>query len=149
MPVTHEEAQALIGRAHRRAKELGAQVSVAVVDEGGHLQALGRMDGAPPLSTEIAEHKAAGVALFRREGAELRRMQEGWPAFFGQIERSSRRPILIGAGSMLIRRAGAVLGAVAVSGGPPQHDDECAEAGLAGLDAVVQQGPPADHLVDR
>ncbi|MEU4243321.1 heme-binding protein [Actinoplanes sp. NPDC026619] len=131
MPVTHDDAQKLIAGAHRRAAELGAQVTVAIVDEGGHLQALGRMDGAPPLSSGIAEHKAAGAALFRRDGAELRRMQEAWPAFFGQIERALNRPVLVGAGSMLIQRSGTVVGAIAVSGGAPQQDDECAEAGLA------------------
>jgi hypothetical protein len=79
MPVTHSEAYELINSAHRRARELGTQITVAVVDEGGHLQALGRMDGAAPLSAEIATHKAASVALVRRDGAALRQMQEAWP----------------------------------------------------------------------
>ncbi|WP_083828799.1 heme-binding protein [Parafrankia sp. EUN1f] len=113
--------------------QTGSAVTVAVVDEGGHLQALGRMDGAPPLSVQIAETKAATVALFRRDGASLRQMQEAWPAFFAQIDQAARRPILAGAGSVLIRQTDAVLGAVAVSGGLPQQDDECAEAGLAVL----------------
>ncbi|EFC81852.1 conserved hypothetical protein [Parafrankia sp. EUN1f] len=91
------------------------------------------MDGAPPLSVQIAETKAATVALFRRDGASLRQMQEAWPAFFAQIDQAARRPILAGAGSVLIRQTDAVLGAVAVSGGLPQQDDECAEAGLAVL----------------
>ena len=133
MPITLREAHDLIDNAHRRARELGAHITVAIVDEGGHLQALGRMDDAPPLSAEIAGHKAASVALIRRDGAALRQMQEAWPAFFSQVERATRRPILAGAGSMLIRRADTVLGAIAVSGGLPQQDDECAEAGLAGL----------------
>jgi glc operon protein GlcG len=135
MPVTLSEAHELIDSAHQRARELGAYVTVAIVDEGGHLQALGRMDGAPPLSAEIALHKAASVALIRRDGGALRQMQEAWPAFFSQIDRAVGRPILAGAGSMLIQRADTVLGAIAVSGGLPQHDDECAGAGLAGLAA--------------
>lgn len=135
MPVTLREAHELIDGAHQRARELGAHITVAVVDEGGHLQALGRMDGAPPLSAEIAEHKAASVALIRRDGAALRQMQEAWPALFSQIDRAAGRPILAGAGSILIRRADTVLGAIAVSGGLPQQDDECAEAGLAELTA--------------
>jgi uncharacterized protein GlcG (DUF336 family) len=60
-------------------------------------------------------------------------MQQAWPAFFSQVDRAAGRPILAGAGSMLIRRADAVLGAIAVSGGLPEQDDECAEAALAGL----------------
>ncbi|WP_327000046.1 heme-binding protein [Dactylosporangium sp. NBC_01737] len=133
MPVTLEEAHELIARAHRRAGELGSHVTVAIVDEGGHLQALGRMDGAPPLSAQLATGKAASVALIRRDGAALREMQQAWPALFGQLDQVAGRPILAGAGSLLIRRADTVLGAIAVSGGQPQHDDECAEAGLRGL----------------
>lgn len=135
MPLTLFEAHELINGAHQRARDLGTHITVAIVDEGGHLQALGRMDDAPPLSAEIAKHKAASVALIRRDGAALRQMQETWPALFSQIDRAVGRPILAGAGSMLIRRADTVLGAIAVSGGLPQHDDECAEAGLAGLAA--------------
>ncbi|MEV4515426.1 heme-binding protein [Dactylosporangium sp. NPDC049525] len=134
MPVTLEEAHELIARAHRRAGELGSHVTVAIVDEGGHLQALGRMDGAPPLSAQLATGKAASVALIRRDGAALRDMQQAWPALFGQLDQVAGRPILAGAGSLLIRRADTVLGAIAVSGGQPQHDDECAEAGLRGLE---------------
>ena len=76
MPLTLHEAQAVIAGAHERAAAIAAPVTVAVVDEGGHLQALGRMSGAPPLSARIAETKAASVALFRRDGAALRQLQE-------------------------------------------------------------------------
>src|SRR4051794_3026209 len=134
MPLTLHEAQTIIAGAHERAAELVAQVTVAVVDEGGHLQALGRMAGAPPLSAQVAEAKAASVALFRRDGAELRRMQETSPAFFAQLHGAVRVPILVGAGAALIRRGDTVLGALAVSGGmSPGQDDECAEAGLTVL----------------
>ena len=67
MPLTLQEAQAVITGAHERAAKIGALVTLAVVDEGGHLQALGRMNGAAPLSARIAETKAASVALFRRD----------------------------------------------------------------------------------
>ena len=131
MPLTLREAQAVITGAHERAAKLDAQITVAVVDEGGHLQALGRMHGAAPLSARIAETKAASVALFRRDGAALRHMQEANPAFFGQLDRVVRVPILAGAGAALIMRGDTVLGAVAVSGGMvPGQDDECAEAAL-------------------
>jgi glc operon protein GlcG len=131
MPLTLHEAQTVIAGAHERAAQIDAQVTVAVVDEGGHLQALGRMNGAPPLSAQIAETKAASVALFRRDGAELRRMQETSPAFFAQLDRGVRVPILVGAGAALIRRGDTILGALAVSGGmAPGQDDECAEAAL-------------------
>jgi uncharacterized protein GlcG (DUF336 family) len=135
MPLTLQEAQSVIIGAQKRASNLGARITVAVVDEGGHLQALGRMDGAPPLSARIAEGKASSVALFRRDGTSLRQLQEAWPAFFAQVDQAAGRPIMAGAGSVLIRRADTVVGAIAVSGGLPQQDDECVGAGLAVLTA--------------
>jgi len=134
MPLTLQEAQTVITGAHERAAKLEALVTVAVVDEGGHLLALGRMSGAAPLSARIAETKAASVALFRRDGTALRQLQEANPGFFAQLDRVAREPILAGAGAALIRRGDTVLGALSVSGGmAPGQDDECAEAGLAVL----------------
>ena len=134
MPLTFHEAQTVIAGAHERAAKISAPVTVAVVDEGGHLQALGRMSGAAPLSARIAETKAASVALFGRDGAALRQLQEANPGFFAQLDRAVRVPILAGAGAALIKRGDTVLGALAVSGGMmPGQDDECAEAALAVL----------------
>jgi glc operon protein GlcG len=134
MPLTLQEAQAVITGAHERAAKIAAPVTVAVVDEGGHLLALGRMSGAPPFSARIAETKAASVALFGRDGAALRQLQEANPGFFAQLDRAVRVPILAGAGAELIKRGDTVLGALAVSGGMrPGQDDECAQAGLAAL----------------
>src|SRR3984957_12313282 len=117
MPLTLQEAQTVVTGAHERAAKIGALVTVAVVDEGGHLQALGRMNGAAPLSARIAETKAASVALSGRDGAALRQLQEANPGFFAQLDRVAPQPILAGAGTALIRRGDTVLGALAVSGG--------------------------------
>ena len=134
MPLSFEETQSIIAGAHKRAAAIGALITVAVVDEGGHLQALGRMTGAAPLSARIAEVKASSVALFRRDGAALRQMQEAVPGFFAQLARAVREPILAGAGAPLILREDTVVGAFAVSGGTaPGQDDECADAALAAL----------------
>lgn len=135
MALTFHLAQALIEAAHDRAAALGAHVSVAVVDLGGHLVALGRMDGAPPLSAQIAEAKAASIVLVGRDGAALRQMQDAWPTFFAQVEKVASRPLLAGAGSLLIRSAGIISGGIAVSGGQPDQDDACAEAGITAFTA--------------
>ena len=71
MPLSLAQAQALIAAAHDHAVANGWKIAVAVVDEGGLLVALGRMDGAFPLSAQIAEAKAAGssaLAPRRRAG---------------------------------------------------------------------------------
>lgn len=140
MSLTLHDAQTVITGAHERASKIGAQVTVAVVDEGGHLQALGRMAGAAPLSAQIAETKATSVALFRRDGGAVRQLQQNNPDFFAQLSRIAPMPILAGAGARLILRGDTVLGAMSVSGGlMPGQDDECADAGLAALTPSSQR----------
>ena len=133
MPLTLHEAHAVSARAHEHASKLGARVTVAIVDEGGFPVLIDRMDGAPPLSARIAQAKAASAALLHRDGATLRELQQSWPAFFAQVDQLAGMPIMAGAGSRVIRRASAILGAIAVSGGLPEHDDQCTEAALTGL----------------
>jgi len=130
MPLSCEEALRVVAAAHERARNAGIRVTVAVVDEGGLLQALARMDGAPPLSAQIAEAKAVGAALWHRDGASLAQVHQERPGFFDAVAQMVRVPIIPGLGSTLVRRDGAVLGAVGVSGGKPEQDLECAEAGL-------------------
>lgn len=132
MPLTLKETQGILTAAHRHAGEIGVAVTVAVVDEGGFLQALGRMDGAPPLSAQIAEAKAVGAAVWHRPGDSLAQVQRDRPAFFEAVDRMVRMPIIPGLGSLLIRRDGKVVGAVGVSGAAPEQDAACAEAGLKG-----------------
>src|SRR5215211_2660096 len=94
MPLTLEQSQALLAAAHAHARESGLKVTVAVVDEGGLLKALGRMDGAPPLSAQIAEAKAVGAALWHRNGDELATVQDSRAAFFASVSRMVRLPII-------------------------------------------------------
>lgn len=131
MPLGLDEAQQVIARAHARAAGLGIKVTVAVVDEGGLLIALARMDGALPLSPQVAEAKAVGAAMLFRDGAALAELARDRPGFFSVADRLTRVPIVPGLGSVVIRRDGRVLGAVGVSGGRPEQDLECAEAGLS------------------
>jgi glc operon protein GlcG len=131
MPLTLEEAQQAIALAHAKATDSGIRVTVAVVDEGGLLLALARMDGAPPLSPQVAEAKAVGAAMLYRDGAGLADLAKDRPGFFSAADRLVRVPIVPGLGSVLIRRDGKVLGAIGVSGGKPEQDLECAEAGLS------------------
>lgn len=133
MTLTLDEARAISLRAREHATELGARVAVAIVDGGGHLKVLDRMDGAPPLAARLAPAKASSVALFHREGAELASLQQAWPALFAQMDQVAGVPIVAGAGTRLIRRGGEIVGALAVSGGVPAQDDECADAGLASI----------------
>jgi glc operon protein GlcG len=130
MPVSLKRAQAVIDKAHAKAGQLGIKVTVAIVDEGGHLIALGRMDGAIPLSPQLAEAKAVGAAMFGRDGEALAKMAQDRPGFFSAADRLVRVPLIPGLGSALVTEDGRVIGAVGVSGGRPDQDLECAQAGL-------------------
>ena len=55
MPLSLEESLRAVAAAQAHAQKIGIRVAVAVVDEGGFLVALSRMDGGPPLSPQIAE----------------------------------------------------------------------------------------------
>jgi glc operon protein GlcG len=133
MPLSVTRARTIIDKAFIKAEQLGIKVTVAVVDDGGHLIALSRMDGAMPLSPQLAEAKAVGAAMFRRDGEALAKMAQDRPGFFSAADRLVRTPLIPGLGSALIAEEGNVVGAVGVSGGRPDQDLECAEAGLAEL----------------
>jgi glc operon protein GlcG len=133
MPLTLAEAQKTIAGAHDKAAQLQIRVTVAVVDEGGLLIALGRMDGAAPISPQVAEAKAVGAAMLYRDGASLAELAKDRPGFFRVVDRLVRVPIVPGLGSVLVRRDGKVEGAVGVSGGRPEQDLECAEAGVSSI----------------
>jgi len=135
MPISLIEANNVIEKAHARAAQLGIKVTVAVVDEGGHLIALSRMDGALPLSPQLAEAKAVGAAMFLRDGEALAKMAQDRPGFFSAADRMVRLPLIPGLGSVLIKEGAKVIGAIGVSGGRPDQDLQCAEAGLLQGDA--------------
>jgi uncharacterized protein GlcG (DUF336 family) len=134
MSLTQQTARTVIEAAQARAREMQLRITVAVVDEGGLLMALDRMDGAPPLSAQIAEAKAQGAAVWHRDGHVLAEINDQRPSFVAAVSQMTRLPLIAGAGSLVIRGAdGAVLGAVGISGARPDEDRECAEAGRAAL----------------
>src|SRR3954465_15477704 len=127
MPLTLEQSQTLIAAAQEKAVENGWNVTVAVVDEGGLLKALGRMDGAFPLSSQIAEAKAVGTALWHRDGDELAARRASHEGFFDAVSRLVRLPLIPGPGSVLIRNDEVVLGAAGASGASGDDDRACVE----------------------
>lgn len=130
LPLSFAQATELIAAAHAHARTNGWKITVAVVDEGGHLVALGRMEGAFPLSPHIAEAKAAGAALWQRDGDGLAASHASSPGFFDAVSRLARLPLIPGPGSVLIRDGEAVLGAAGASGATGDDDRACVEAGL-------------------
>jgi len=104
-------------------------VVIAIVDDGGHLLWLQRLDGAAPISAEIAPAKARTAALGRRESKVYEEMiNQGRtsflsvPALEGMLEGGV--PILVN---------GQCVGAVGVSGVKSSEDAQIARAGIAAL----------------
>jgi uncharacterized protein GlcG (DUF336 family) len=105
----------------REARRLGALVSVAVVDGGGHLVAFQRMDGAGIGGSELAPAKAYTAVALGRETAELAPLTAPGEELYGLPPRFACLP-----GGVPLRDADAVIGGVGVSGGSPEQDVACA-----------------------
>ncbi len=131
MAISQVEARTLVDAAQTHARALGITVTVAVVDEGGLVKAVDRMDGAPPLSAQIAEAKAQGAAVWHRDGHVLAEVAQERPGFVSAVSQMTRLPLIAAAGSIVITdRDGTVIGAVGVSGGKPDEDRACCEAAI-------------------
>ena len=131
MALNTETAEKILAGARAKANEIKVPMSFAVVDAGGHLIALVRMDGAGLLTPSIAQSKAYTAAMFRRASAELGKIAETRPQFFTSIVNIGSVPLIAGGGGVPIRQGTEVVGAVGASGGTPDQDVECAQAGLA------------------
>ena len=136
MTVPYADARKLADDARARGLELGKALSVAVVDYGGFVVLVERMDGARPMTPSIALSKAYSAAVMQRPTYML----EGWrnsdPVFFTQVGRMGQHPIVATKGGYTLKRDGAVVGGFGVSGGSPDEDQKICEDVLraAGFD---------------
>jgi uncharacterized protein GlcG (DUF336 family) len=104
-------------------------VTIAIVDDGGHLLWLQRLDGAPPISAHIAPAKAHTAALGRRESKVYEDVINGGRYSF--LSAPDIRGML--EGGVPILKDGQVIGAVGVSGVKSSEDVQIARAGIAAL----------------
>jgi glc operon protein GlcG len=102
-------------------------VSVAIVDESGFLLGFTRMDGAPPISTEVSCGKARTSALTKRPSKFFEDRVKERPAFV-----NFPAGILIQGGLPLIHQNECV-GAIGVSGVQSHEDEQVAQAGVKAL----------------
>jgi uncharacterized protein GlcG (DUF336 family) len=145
MSVTLEQATTIVQAALARGRELGcAPLAVAVLDAGGHLKAFAREDGAGIVRPQIAVGKAwgaLGMGFGSRTLARRVAEQPQQQAFFGALNAMSEGRVVPAAGGVLIRdAAGAVLGAVGISGDVSDKDEACALAGVAAAKLVADPG---------
>ena len=131
MALTLEEANRIVAGAIAKARELNIKISAAVVDAGGRLVALQRMDNAIWASTYGCQGKAVASAAFGRTSGEMAaRADQPTPRGIALAEGGH---MIMGQGAVPILRNGIIEGACGVGGGTAQQDEDCARAGVAQL----------------
>ena len=127
-----EQARACIARGIARARELGFEVAVAVVDAGGHLVACDRMDGALWVTPEIARAKANAAAGFRASTLDLEERFTKRMLFADNVATRGDYAFVFGRGGVPLVEDGRVVGAVGVSGAVPADNDHTIADAAAG-----------------
>ena len=102
-------------------------VTIAVVDDAGFLLHLERLDGAGPMTAEVAASKARTAALTRRPTKAWEDMVKDRPVF---LKFPENLPIQ---GGVPIMHQGDCVGAIGVSGVQSHQDEQVANAGVAAL----------------
>jgi glc operon protein GlcG len=129
-------AETILDAAKKKAAAEGLKCNIAVVDDGGHLLAFARMDGARPASGTTALTKAVSAATFRQETGTLPAKGEPDLLLSLSIQNAagaSGGKITTLKGGVPILVDGQVVGAVGVGGGTGEQDVEVARAGIQAL----------------
>ena len=123
------DLKAIAAASEAEARKNNWAVSIAIVDDGGHLLWLQRLDGAAPISAHIAPAKANTAALGRRESKTYEDMINGGRVSF--LSAPELKGLL--EGGVPIIKDGECIGAVGVSGVKSSEDVQIAKAGIAAL----------------
>ncbi|MBE3593792.1 MAG: heme-binding protein [Candidatus Carbobacillus altaicus] len=137
VPVKHislKLAQTLLERAVLEAETIGAAVNVAIVDASAQLKAFYRMDGAPLLSSGIAQRKAYTAAAFGLETSAWYDMIKDHPRLLHGLPHTP--DLVIFGGGFPIRYKGEMIGAIGVSGGTEEQDEQICKAALQVLEEM-------------
>jgi len=132
MTLSLNDAKRLIAVATTRAIALNKPVTIAVVDTGGFVIALERMDGARPLQPSIALAKAYTAAIMQRPALMLKGWADAQPGFFAQVARMGQHPIIATEGGIPIKK-GELLGGLGIAGGTGPEDQVLCEETLREL----------------
>ncbi len=127
--LTLDDARRIAAAAEAEALANKWAVCIAVVDDGGHLLWLQRLEGAAPISAQIAPNKARTAALGRRESRVYEEMiNQGRMSFLSAPGLEAMLE-----GGVPIVAGGHCVGAVGVSGVKSTEDAQIARAGIAAL----------------
>lgn len=128
--ISLERAHKVVMAARQKAEDIGIPMNIAVVDAGNNLTAFVRMDNAWLGSINIAQNKAYTARSFDLETKLLGTLAQPGEPLYG-IHASNDLRIIIFAGGIPLKENGQVVGAIGVSGGTVDQDQEVAEAGVA------------------
>ena len=127
--LTSEAALSLLAAAQKESSDLGVPMSFAVMDPGGHLVALVRMDGAPWISTDVAQGKAWTAAAYGMPSAGQKAKMEPLPNFSTALATMTSGRFTPQPGAVPVYSDGRLVGALGASGGTGQQDEDvCAAA---------------------
>lgn len=121
--LTLDEALRLCAAAQGAADELGTPMSFAVMDPGGHLVALARMDGAPWISADVAQGKAWTSAAYGVPSAAQKEKMTPMPVFATAVTAMTHGRFTPQTGAVPVYRDGMLLGALGASGGTGEQDE--------------------------
>ena len=130
--ITLAEAQRVVAAALAKAEELGLTVAVAVVDLQTSLVASARMDGTNPFTPDVTRGKAVATAVTKGtpSGAAASRFPQG---LLDTVRDLYGGRVTWAQGAVPIYKNGELAGAVGAGGGPPDKDEEVAQAGADAL----------------
>ena len=128
--ITLKQARKVTDAAASKAEEIGVPMNVAVVDAGNNLTSFARQDGAWLGSIDIAQGKAYTARAFDMTTAELGAEAQPGKSLYG-IEASNDGRLIVFGGGIPLKDGEEVVGAIGVSGGTVDQDEEVAEAGAA------------------
>jgi uncharacterized protein GlcG (DUF336 family) len=126
--LTAEDAAKIAAACQAEAAKNKWNVSIVVVDDGGHLLLAHRHDGAPLESAKVALGKARASAFLRRPSLSVEEMVKARPSFAGL---ATTLDVVGVQGAVPILHQGECVGAIGVSGVQSFEDEQIAKAGLA------------------
>jgi uncharacterized protein GlcG (DUF336 family) len=140
MGITLDQARTMIAATLKKGHELGLKpLSVVVLDAGGHVQAFEREDGASPGRFGIAQGKAYGSVMLGMAGTAQMARADAQAYFMTAMNGVYGGQVVPVPGGLLIRDdAGAVIGALGVTGDTSDNDVIAAQAGVAAAGLVAE-----------
>ncbi len=135
MNVNLDLALDLIAAARDKAVEIGIPMVIAVVDSGGNLVALQRMDGALLVSVDIATNKAYTAVATKIATQDLAGISQPGQPLFGIHNADGGRIVIFG-GGIPLKREDEIIGGIGVSGGTVAEDVLCATAAVDRLNRM-------------